>query len=250
MRAACPALISSGVTARDQVAEHRVQPAGDLVAGPGQVPVPLGPDLQHGGVIVGGHVPPDLRPQRRDRHRQGVVRVVLVGVPGLQQPHPGGQLRRHIQHLLPGGDQLLGQQVPQPGGAFHRPGPLAARPPPRPAAVPPGMGRHAPAAGPAAPHLCRSPPRYASSCAGRSRSSRPPSAHSPDRCHRTGRPRRACLITVLALAPLSSHTAARPGGLAPRSKARPHNAAGRRIGSQPAGPPERYGSTAALLRFN
>jgi hypothetical protein len=34
-------------------------------------------------------------------------------------------------------------------------------------------------------------------------------------------PRRACLITVLALVPLSSHAAARPSRLAPRSKARP-----------------------------
>ena len=34
-------------------------------------------------------------------------------------------------------------------------------------------------------------------------------------------PRRACLITVLALVPLSSHAAAKPDRLAPRYKARP-----------------------------
>jgi hypothetical protein len=39
--------------AGDQVAEHRVQPAHDLVAGPAQVAVPLGPDLQHGRVVIG-----------------------------------------------------------------------------------------------------------------------------------------------------------------------------------------------------
>jgi hypothetical protein len=56
---------------------------------------------------------------------------------------------------------------------------------------------------------------------------------------------RACLITdLLALAPLSSHATARTGRLAPRSKARPH-AVGRRFGSQPVGPHERYGTTAA-----
>ena len=41
-----------------------------------------------------------------------------------QQPHPGGQLRRHINHPLPGSDQLPGQQMPHPVGALHRPGPL------------------------------------------------------------------------------------------------------------------------------
>jgi hypothetical protein len=100
------------------------------------------------------------------------------------------------------------------------PRPAPATPPPTPAAVLPGTGRRAPAARPAAPHLYRSPPRCASSCAGRSRSSLPPSAHSrpfaPNR-----KPRRACLITVLALAPLSSHATARPGRLAPRYQARP-----------------------------
>ena len=34
-------------------------------------------------------------------------------------------------------------------------------------------------------------------------------------------PRRACLITVLALVPLPGHAMARPGRLAPRHKARP-----------------------------
>jgi hypothetical protein len=44
--------------------------------------------------------------------------------PGGQQPHPGTQLRLDIQHPLAHGDQLLGQQMPQPAGAFDRPGPL------------------------------------------------------------------------------------------------------------------------------
>jgi hypothetical protein len=82
-------------------------------------------------MILGEHQARRLGAQRRDRHRQGVIRVVLVRVPGLQQPHPGGQLGRHVQHLFPGGDQLLGQQMPDPGGAFHRPGPLRPRLRPR-----------------------------------------------------------------------------------------------------------------------
>ena len=194
MRAAWPAVISLRDAAGDQVAQHRMQPAGDLVAGPGQVPVPLGPHLQHRGVILGAHLAPGRGPQRRDRHRAGIVRVVLVRVPGLQQPHPGSQLGRHVQHPLTGGDQLLGQQVAQPAGALHRPGPLRPRPPPTPAALAPGPGRHAPAARPAAPPPRRSPPRCASPYAGRSRSSLPPSAHSRPSSPEHGGPRRACLI--------------------------------------------------------
>ncbi len=137
---ACGDLLADA--ARNQLAQHRMQAAGDLVAGPGQVPVPLGPHLQHRGVILGPHLPPGPGAQRRDRDRQGVIRIVLVGVPGLQQPHPGGQLRRHIEHPLPGSDQLLGQQVPQAGRALHRPGPL--RPGRRPGYEPPGLSRAGP----------------------------------------------------------------------------------------------------------
>ena len=54
--------------ARHQRAEHGVEPAGDLVAGPGQVPVPLRPHLQHHRVVIGGHLPDGPGTQRRDRH--------------------------------------------------------------------------------------------------------------------------------------------------------------------------------------
>src|SRR5205814_1911676 len=53
------------------------------------------------------------------------------------------------------------------------------------------------------------------------------------------------LSDLLALAPLSSHATVSTGRLAPRSKARPHAAAGRRFRSQPIGPLERYRTTAA-----
>ena len=98
-------------TAGYQVAQHGVEPAGDLGAGPAQVPVTPGPYLQHCRVSLGGHRAPGRGAQRGDRDRSGVVGVVLVGVPGRQQPDPGGHLRQHVHHLLPGGHQLLGQQV-------------------------------------------------------------------------------------------------------------------------------------------
>jgi hypothetical protein len=86
-----------------------VEPARDLIAVPGQVTVALGPDLQHRGVVISGHLPTGPGPQRRDRHRQGIVRVVLVRVPGLQQPDPRGQLGLDVKDLLAGRHQLLGQ---------------------------------------------------------------------------------------------------------------------------------------------
>ena len=45
-----------GHAAGDQLAQHRVQPADDLGAGPAQVTVALGPDLQHRRVIIGPHL--------------------------------------------------------------------------------------------------------------------------------------------------------------------------------------------------
>ena len=41
-----------GDAAGDQAAQHRVQAAGDLVPGPAQVPVPLGPHRQHRRVVL------------------------------------------------------------------------------------------------------------------------------------------------------------------------------------------------------
>jgi hypothetical protein len=59
-----------GHAAGDQLAQHRVEPARDLVLGPAQVPVPPGPHLQHRGVIIGADLAPGPAAQRRDRHLQ------------------------------------------------------------------------------------------------------------------------------------------------------------------------------------
>jgi hypothetical protein len=199
-------------SAGNQLTQQCMQPADGLVAGPGQITVPFGPRLQHAGVAVSGHLLPGRRPQRRHRHRQGIVGVALAGVPGVQQPHPGSQLGLPIQHALTGGDQLLGQQVPQPPGALHRPGPL--RPGPRPGDQLPSLVR----AGPDPQRAQRLPGR-----AHRPRGMRALMRVDPDHhCHqrtpivtrRLDRPQRACLIPDLrwALAPLSSHATARSDG--------------------------------------
>ena len=110
--------------AGDQLAQHRVQAADDLRAAAGQVTAALGPDLEHRRVVIGPGFADAGRAQRGDGDRAGVVGVVLVHVPGGQQPDPGAQLGLHVQDPLAGRQQLLGQQVPQASGSLDRPGPL------------------------------------------------------------------------------------------------------------------------------
>ena len=50
------------------LAQHGVQPAGHLSAGPAQILVPLGPDLQHRRVIIRRDFPDAGRAQRGDGH--------------------------------------------------------------------------------------------------------------------------------------------------------------------------------------
>jgi hypothetical protein len=123
--------------AGNQLAEHRVQPAGNLRAAAGQVTAALGPGLQHRRVVVGPGLADAGRAQRRHRDGPGVVGVVLVHVPGGEQPDPRAQLGLHVEDPLAGGQELLGQQVPQAAGAFHGPGPL--RPGRGPCQQPPGL---------------------------------------------------------------------------------------------------------------
>jgi hypothetical protein len=101
-----------------------MQPAGNLGPGAPQIPVALGPHLQYRRVIVCLDLPARRGAQRRDRHRAGIVGVVLVHRPGGQQPDPGAELGLDIQHPLARRQELLGQQVTQARGALDCPGPL------------------------------------------------------------------------------------------------------------------------------
>ena len=96
---------------RLQVARHGVQAAGDL--GPGARQVRWRRD--HSLITAAWSLGADFLRRRRaeggDGHRQRVVGVVLVGRLGPQQPHPGRQLRLHVQAPLTGGDELLRQEV-------------------------------------------------------------------------------------------------------------------------------------------
>jgi hypothetical protein len=104
--------------------------------------VPLSPDLQHRRMITGPDRHAGRRAQRGNGHRAGIVGVVLVHRAGGRQPHPRGQPGLDIRHLLPGCEQLPGQQVPRAAGALHRPGPL--RPGRRPLRQPPRLHRRGP----------------------------------------------------------------------------------------------------------
>lgn len=71
-------------------------------------------------------------PPRNDRYRAGIVRVGLVDPPVVQQAHPGRQLRRHINHVLTGRDELLGEHRAQQRRALDRPHRAARTRPPTP----------------------------------------------------------------------------------------------------------------------
>jgi hypothetical protein len=80
-----------------------------------------GPQPHHRRVILDTDLLRCRRAQRGDRDRERVVRVVLVGRLGGEQPHPRRQLRLHVQDPLAGGHQLLGEQVAEAGGVLDRP---------------------------------------------------------------------------------------------------------------------------------
>jgi hypothetical protein len=63
--------------------------------------------------------------ERRDRHRPGIIRVVLIRLARRQHPNPRSQHRRHIDDVFTAGNQLLGQQVAEPTGGLDRPHPDA-----------------------------------------------------------------------------------------------------------------------------
>ena len=65
-------------------------------------------------------------PQRGDRDRPGIVRVVLVGSARAQQPDPRRECRRNVDDVFTRGEELLRQQIAEPTRGLDRPDPRRA----------------------------------------------------------------------------------------------------------------------------
>jgi hypothetical protein len=73
--------------------------------------------------VVGQH-PQTIGADRDRGHRVGVVCVGLAVVAGVEQPRPGAELGRHVDHVLPVGEQSLRQRPAGATAAFDRPDPV------------------------------------------------------------------------------------------------------------------------------
>ena len=68
--------------------------------------------------------PQALAAKGGQRDRDCVAGVVFAAVAGGQLPHPSGELGRDVDDLVAVGDQLLGEDPADPGGALDGPAPL------------------------------------------------------------------------------------------------------------------------------
>lgn len=75
----------------------------------------IGQHAQDGHVIVAADVAEATLTQGGDRRGQGVVGIVLRRLARTEHPDPSRQCRGHVEHLLAGRHQFLGQQVAEPG---------------------------------------------------------------------------------------------------------------------------------------
>src|SRR5215213_1385500 len=98
----------AGGAAGVQLSQQHVQPAQDSGAFGDQVVTAIRQQPQDHGVVLEGDRAqlPVVEGGRGDR--AGVGQVGLAGAAGPQQPSSGGQLGRHVNHRLVGGDQQLG----------------------------------------------------------------------------------------------------------------------------------------------
>ena len=91
--------------------------AGQLVAAVRQQP-------QHATVIIRGDAGEIGALSGDERDGAGVDAVGLAAVSRLEGPHPRREGRGHIDDVLAGGDELLGQQLAQAAGALDAPAAL------------------------------------------------------------------------------------------------------------------------------
>ena len=107
-----------------ELGQQPVQPAHRLGALRGELVAPVTQQPQAHQGIVAGHREHAGAIQCRQADRDRVVLVGLAAMPARVHPHPGGQLRRHIQHHLAIRDQPLGQRPARPKTSLDRPAAL------------------------------------------------------------------------------------------------------------------------------
>ena len=76
------------------------------------------------GGVVGGDLPQPGGAQGGHRDAVGVDRVGLAALAGVEHPHLGGQLRRHVEDGFAVGDQALGDVPADAVAAFDGPDPI------------------------------------------------------------------------------------------------------------------------------
>jgi len=81
-----------------------VQPVDGLGARGDQVLAALGQQVQHHRLVLDADLSQSSDALGGDRDRDRVVRVALAAVADRQHSDPGGQLGRHVHHLLAVGD--------------------------------------------------------------------------------------------------------------------------------------------------
>ena len=89
--------------------------------------MPVGEQPQHHHRVLHRDRAQPLVTQRRDRSGQRIIGVVLRPPPRAEQADLRRQGRRDVDDVLPGPDQLLSQQEPQPARGLDRPPPVGER---------------------------------------------------------------------------------------------------------------------------
>ena len=120
---ACKA-VRSFFAFRGQFGQQPLEPVDGLDPAPGQLLAAVGEHPQRLELAVELQHPQALGADRDDRDRVRVVGVGLAVVAGVEQPDPGGELRRDVDDVLAVVEQPLRQRPAGAVAALDRPDPL------------------------------------------------------------------------------------------------------------------------------
>ncbi len=91
----------------DQLGEQSLEPVDDLDPQVGQLVTTIGEHPQRLELTITGKDSQARGADSDDRDRVCVQRVGLAVVAGVEEPHPGRQLGRHVDNMLAGLDKAL-----------------------------------------------------------------------------------------------------------------------------------------------